>query len=71
MARKCRNKSNTPTQAQAHLTSTSTFEELSYITMITVINMVGGYEGWWMDTGASLHVCFGRAMFKTYTAAKD
>jgi len=39
--------------------------------MITVINMVGGYEGWWMDTGASLHVCFGRAMFKTYTAAKD
>jgi len=39
--------------------------------MITEINMVGGSDGWWMDTCASRHVCFDRAMFKTYTAAED
>jgi len=39
--------------------------------MITEINMVGGYDGWWIDTSASRHVCFDRAMFKTYTTVED
>jgi len=33
--------------------------------------MVGGSDGWWIDTGASRHVCYDRVMFKTYTAADD
>jgi len=68
MARKCRNKSTRPAQAQGHLTTT---EEQLYIAMITEINMVGGSEGWWIDIGASRHVCFGRAMFKTYITDDD
>jgi hypothetical protein len=33
--------------------------------------LVGGSDGWWIDTGASHHVCYERAMFRTYTAAED
>ena len=33
--------------------------------------MVGGSDGWWIDTGASRHVCFDRVVFKTYTATED
>ena len=29
--------------------------------------MIGGSDGWWVDTGASRHVCYDHAMFKTYT----
>ena len=39
--------------------------------MISEIHLVGGSEGWWVDTGASLHVCYDRAMFSTYTAVDD
>jgi len=65
MARTCRNISNRP--ARAHLKN----EEKSYTAMINEINMVGGSDGWWIDTDASRHVCFDRAMFKTYTTAED
>ena len=68
MARKCRNPSTRPAQAQAHLTTT---EDQPYTAMITEINMIGGSDGWWIDIGASRHVCLDRAMFKTYTAADD
>jgi len=33
--------------------------------------VVGGSGGWWIDIGASRHVSYDRAMFKTYTPAKD
>jgi len=49
----------------------TTTEEQPYTAMITEINMVGGSDGWWMDTGASRHVCFDRAMFKTYTTTYE
>ncbi|XP_050902474.1 uncharacterized protein LOC127114030 [Lathyrus oleraceus] len=42
-----------------------------FIAMITEINMVGGSDGWWIDIGASRHVCYDRAMFKTYTNVED
>jgi len=65
MARKCKNISNRP--AQAHMTT----EEQPYTTMITEINIDGIYDGWWMDTSASRHVCFDCDMFKTYIATED
>ncbi|KAK2391773.1 CBL-interacting serine/threonine-protein kinase [Trifolium repens] len=66
-ARKCRlrNKPATAPDAQANLT------DEPYVAMITEINMVGGTDGWWIDTGASRHICYERAMFKTYTAAEN
>ncbi|XP_028223590.1 uncharacterized protein LOC114405140 [Glycine soja] len=44
----------------------NTMTQEPYIAVITEINMIGGSDGWWVDTGASRHVCYDRAMFKTY-----
>ena len=64
MARKCRNR---PSSApQANLTT-----EEPFTAMISEINLIGGSEGWWVDTGASRHVCYDRNMFKTYIAATE
>ncbi|XP_077221650.1 uncharacterized protein LOC143855418 [Tasmannia lanceolata] len=41
------------------------------VAMITEVNIVGGSEGWWVDTGASRHVCFDRKWFKTYAPADN
>ena len=63
MTQKCRNRPDPAPQANL------TGEPLT--TMITEIHLVGGSEGWWVDTGASRHVCYDRDMFTTYTAADD
>ena len=64
LARKCRNR---PSSApQANLTT-----EEPFTAMISEINLIGGSEGWWVDTGASRHVCYDRNMFKTYIAATE
>lgn len=39
--------------------------------MIYEINLIGGLDGWWVDTGASRHIFYDCVMFKTYTAADD
>ncbi|GJS95272.1 DNA polymerase zeta catalytic subunit-like protein [Tanacetum coccineum] len=64
MARKCQNRPNTT--PSANLT-----KELSLIAMIFEINLIGGSEGWWVDCGATIHVCYDRSMFKTYTAISE
>ena len=64
MARKCRNMPN-PVPAQA-----SMIEE-PFVAMITEINLTGGSDGWWIDTGATRHVCYDRQVFKTYTEKTD
>ncbi|XP_073225602.1 uncharacterized protein [Cicer arietinum] len=63
MARRCRNKLGAVNQAN--------LTEEQFVAMITEINLVGGSDGWWIDTGVSRHVCYDRVMFKTYTAAED
>ena len=63
MARNCHNKRRvTP---QANLT------EDQLIAMKSEINIVDGSEGWWVDTGASRHVCHDRRLFKSYSEAED
>ncbi|CAL1388160.1 unnamed protein product [Linum trigynum] len=67
MAKKCRNKQNPATAARVNLTEE---DLIAMITdMIAEVNLTGDSEGWWLDTGASKHVCNNRAMFKTYTEA--
>ncbi|KAI9164846.1 hypothetical protein LWI28_003192 [Acer negundo] len=39
--------------------------------MISEVYLVNGFEGWWVDTGASWHVCYDRAMFKSYSNVED
>ncbi|CAL0320864.1 unnamed protein product [Lupinus luteus] len=64
MARKCRNKPmDRPPQ-------TNIVDE-PFVAVLSEVTMVGGTDGWWVDTGASRHVCYDRAMFKNYTNADD
>jgi len=64
MVRKCRN--NPINAPQANM-----IVKEPYAAMITEINLVGGSGGWWIDTGASRHISYDRAMFKTYTPSED
>lgn len=41
-----------------------------FIALITNINMIGEYDGCWIDIDSSHHVCYDCAMFKTYTNKK-
>lgn len=39
--------------------------------MILEVNLFDKYEGWWIDTDASCHVCYDRSMFKSYSTVVD
>ncbi|GAU41954.1 hypothetical protein TSUD_380590 [Trifolium subterraneum] len=68
LAKKCRGMKR---PKPAHLNAQVNVTDEAYTCMITEINMVGGTDGWWIDTGATRHVCYERAMFKTYTSAEN
>ncbi|KAA0058199.1 putative Polyprotein [Cucumis melo var. makuwa] len=63
LARNCRNRSRPP--AQANLIE----DEL--VAMISEVNVIGGFKGWWLDTGASRHVCHDLSLFRKYNEFKD
>ena len=37
------------------------------VAMVTKINILEGLGGWWIDSGATKHVCYDKTWFKTYT----
>ncbi|KAA0050162.1 putative Polyprotein [Cucumis melo var. makuwa] len=39
--------------------------------MISEVNVIGRSEGWWLDTGASRHVCHDLSLFRKYNEVKD
>ena len=39
------------------------------VAMISEIDMASEQSGWWLDCGATIHVCNNREMFKTFEAA--
>ncbi|KAL0556336.1 hypothetical protein IC582_004849 [Cucumis melo] len=63
LARNCRNKSRPA--AQANLIE----DEL--VAMISEVNVIGGFEGWWLDTGASHRVCHDLSLFRKCNEVKD
>ena len=45
--------------------------EEGLVAMITEANVIGGFEGWWLDTSASCHVCHDLSLFRKYNETKD
>ncbi|KAL0534481.1 hypothetical protein IC582_028772 [Cucumis melo] len=41
------------------------------VAMISKVNVIRGSEGWWLDTGASRHVCHDLSLFRKYNEVKD
>ncbi|KAL0536604.1 hypothetical protein IC582_025557 [Cucumis melo] len=41
------------------------------VAMISEVNVIGGSEGWWLDTGASRHVGHDLSLFRKYNEVKD
>ncbi|CAI8606899.1 unnamed protein product [Vicia faba] len=66
MAKRCKSRSKL-VGSNAHVN----LNDEKFIAMITEINMAGGSDGWWIDTGASRRVCYDRVMFKTFTNAEN
>ena len=63
LARNCRNKNRPATQAN--------LIEDEYVAMISEVNVNGESEGWWLDTGASRHVCHHLKLFRKYNEIND
>ena len=63
LAKNCRNRKCSA--AQANLV------EDEYVAMIFEVNVIRGTEGWWLDTGASRHVCHNLSLFRNYNEIKD
>lgn len=45
--------------------------EESLVAMITEVNLINNNDGWWVDTGASRHVCHDKIYFKNYALADN
>lgn len=67
MARNCR----FPKRERGGTTTEANMVEETFVAMISEINMIGGSEGWWIDSGAARHVCKDRSLFKSYSEADD
>ncbi|XP_050945529.1 uncharacterized protein LOC127150877 [Cucumis melo] len=63
LPRNCRNRSHPAVQAN--------LIEDELVAMISEVNVIGGSEGWWLDTGASRHVCHDLSLFRKYNEVKD
>ncbi|KAA0036465.1 putative Polyprotein [Cucumis melo var. makuwa] len=63
LARNSRNRSRPVMQAN--------LVEDELIAMISEVNVIEGSEGWWLDIGASRHVCHDLSLFRKYNEVKD
>ncbi|KAA0067437.1 putative Polyprotein [Cucumis melo var. makuwa] len=41
------------------------------VAMFSEVNVIRGSEGWWLDTGASRHVCYDLSLLRKYNEVKD
>ena len=42
-------------------------DDINLTAMISECNMAGNPKEWWIDTGATRHICANRLMFSSYT----
>ncbi|XP_077233372.1 uncharacterized protein LOC143875649 [Tasmannia lanceolata] len=50
---------------------TTNMVEENLVAMISKINMTTELSGWWLDSGATVHVCKDKGMFKTFKVNND
>ena len=66
-AKDCRAKKRQRTQANMVEKISNGFDDINLTAMISECNMVGNPKEWWIDTGATRHICANRSMFSSYT----
>ncbi|KAA0059670.1 putative Polyprotein [Cucumis melo var. makuwa] len=66
---KMKRESNKQNNPQSRSTANLIEDEL--VAMISEVNVIRGFEGWWLDTGASHHVCHDLSIFRKYNEVKD
>ena len=61
--------------AQANITEVEKLSEnvsnISFSEVISEVNLVGNTKEWWVDTGATRHICLDKNMFSSYEAIND
>ena len=44
---------------------------ISFSAIVSEVNLVGNTKEWWVDTGATRHICSDKKMFSSYKAIND
>ena len=61
--------------AQANITEVEKLYEntynISFSAVVFEVNLVGNTKEWWVDTGATRHICSDKKMFSSYEAIND
>ncbi|XXG41695.1 hypothetical protein AAC387_Pa01g2108 [Persea americana] len=72
--RKCKDQGNTSKKpSQANMTELDTLSndvsDINLFVVVSEVNLVHGTKEWWVDTGATHHVCSNKEMFSFYHAS--
>ncbi|KAK4276828.1 hypothetical protein QN277_014933 [Acacia crassicarpa] len=59
------------TEANMVDNTTNKMDSMSLLAVVMQCNLVGNTKEWWVDTGATRHVCANKWMFSSYTPAKQ
>ena len=78
-AKDCRNRkaqvNHKRKATQANITEVEKLSEnasnISFSTTVFEVNLVGNTKEWWVDTGATRHICSDKKMFSSYEAIND
>ena len=65
-AKDCRAKKRQKTQANMVEKISNGVDDINLTAVIPECNMVGNPKEWWIDTGATRHICANRSMFSSY-----
>ena len=66
-AKDCRAKKRQKTQANMVEKISNGVDDINLTAMISECNKVGNPKEWWIDTGATRHICANKSMFSSYT----
>ena len=56
---------------QANITEVEKLSNISFFVVVSEVNLVGNTKEWWVDTGATRHICSDKKMFSSYEAIND